>query len=134
MTDWIYQGTTLAQAPDEYLGFVYLITNTQFNKRYIGKKLFWTTKKLPPLKGRKNRRHTKVETDWRDYWSSSPALLKDVAALGTEHFRREILTLCKNKNKMSYEEARLQFSQAVLLSDEWYNGIINCRISSRGLV
>ena len=134
MTDWIYQGTTLEQTPEEYQGFVYLITNLAYNKHYIGKKLFWTTRKLPPLRGRKNKRHQRVETDWRQYWGSSEALLKDLNQLGPEHFRKEILTLCKNKNSLSYEEARMQFSQGVLLSDAWYNGIINCRVTGRGLL
>ena len=29
---------------------------------------------------------------------------------------------------MSYIEAELQFKHKVLLSDDYYNGIINCRI------
>ena len=50
---WIYKGKTIDNIPDEYEGFVYLITNTVTSQKYIGKKLakFKTTK--PPLKGRK---------------------------------------------------------------------------------
>ena len=50
---WTYEGKKINQIPEEYEGFVYLITNTTNNQKYIGKKLakFKTTK--PPLKGKK---------------------------------------------------------------------------------
>ena len=130
---WIYQNSIQEQTPEEYQGFVYLITNTAYNRFYIGKKNYWRIKKLPPLKGRKNKRHKREETDWRDYWGSSTALLKDLEQLGTEHFRREILIQCKTKTDMSYHETRMQFQQGVLLDDSYYNDFIGCRITARGL-
>ena len=36
---WIYKGKTIDNIPDEYEGFVYLITNTVTSQKYIGKKL-----------------------------------------------------------------------------------------------
>jgi len=92
---WTYQGNTLDQIPEEYEGFVYLITNLTNNKKYIGKKLarFKTTK--PPLKGKKNKRRGTKESDWRDYWGSSDRLNEDVVTLGKENFTREILYVCK---------------------------------------
>ena len=53
---WTYQGKKVDKIPDEYEGFVYLITNKTTGQKYIGKKLakFKTTK--PPLKGKKNKR------------------------------------------------------------------------------
>ena len=35
--DWTYQGEKIDAIPDQYEGFVYLITNTTNNKKYIGK-------------------------------------------------------------------------------------------------
>ena len=133
VTDWIYQNQQFTQAPEQYLGYVYLITNTAYNRFYIGKKLFWCTRKLPALKGQKRKRTKIIETDWRDYWGSSEPLLKDIQHLGPELFRREILMLCETKSLMSYHEARLQFERAVLLRDDYYNGIINCRINANSL-
>ena len=52
---------------------------------------------------------------------------------GFKAFDREILRLCKSKGECSYWEAKLQFDNNVLLSDEYYNGIINCKINSRHL-
>jgi len=126
--DWTYQGNIIESIPDGYEGFVYLITNTTNNMKYIGKKLakFKTTK--PPLKGRKNKRRGHKESDWRTYWGSSDHLIADVKTLGEDAFTREILEYCATRGVMSYIEAELQFKHKVLLSDEYYNGIINCRI------
>ena len=125
---WTYQGKTIESIPEEYEGFVYLITNTTNGQKYIGKKLakFKTTK--PPLKGRKNKRRGYKESDWKDYWGSSDKLLVDVEQLGPENFTREILYLCKSRAEMSYIEAREQFDRRVLETDDYYNGIINVRV------
>ena len=130
---WYYNNELITTAPEEYVGFVYEIHDTLNQKYYIGKKLLWRTKKLPPLKGRKNKRHRRIETDWQTYWGSSDALNSVRAEIGDQHFKRKILYWCANKNQMSYFETREQFSRDVLFKDEYYNGIISCRISSRGL-
>lgn len=124
----MYQGKPVESIPDEYEGFVYLITNLTNNKKYVGKKLakFKTTK--PPLKGKKNKRRGYKESDWRDYWGSSDRLNEDVATLGTDKFKREILYFCKSRAELSYLEAREQFERRVLETDEYYNGIINVRV------
>jgi hypothetical protein len=126
--NWTYQGNTIESIPEEYEGFVYLITNLTNNKKYVGKKLarFKTTK--PPLKGKKNKRRGYKESDWRDYWGSSDRLNEDVATLGMNNFTREILYFCKSRAEMSYLEAREQFERRVLETDEYYNGIINVRV------
>ena len=128
MSSWIYQGKEITEIPDEYEGFVYLITNTTTGQKYIGKKLarFKTTK--PPLKGKKNKRRGYKESDWRTYYGSSDRLNADVAELGSDKFTREILYRCKGRGEMSYIEAREQFDRRVLETDEYYNGIINVRV------
>ena len=125
---WTYEGKTIDSIPDEYEGFVYLITNKTNGQKYIGKKLakFKTTK--PPLKGKKNKRRGFKESDWREYWGSSDRLNEDVKNLGEENFTREILYFCKSRAEMSYIEAREQFDRRVLETDEYYNGIINVRV------
>ena len=125
---WTYEGNEIDQIPDDYEGFVYLITNTTTGQKYIGKKLakFKTTK--PPLKGKKNKRRGTKESDWREYYGSSDRLNADVAALGADKFTREILYLCKGRGEMSYIEAREQFDRRVLETDDYYNGIINVRV------
>lgn len=125
---WTYQGNPIHTLPEDCEGFVYLITNTTNGKKYVGKKLAKFKKTRPPLKGRINKRRSKVESDWKDYWGSSDHLNADVAELGEEKFTREILYICKGRGVMSYLEAREQFERRVLESDDYYNGIINVRV------
>ena len=127
---WTYQGKIVEEISEEYIGFVYLITNLTNNKKYIGKKLtkFKVTKK--PLKGKKNKRRSTKESDWRTYWGSSPNLQEDVEKIGPDNFTREILYYCTSRGELSYLEAKEQFDREVLKTDEYYNGIINVRVGS----
>lgn len=133
MSDWQYQGKPYTQAQPAHAGFVYLIHDTHNNRFYIGKKLFWTTRKLPPLKGKQNKRHRRVDSDWRTYWGSSRNLQQQIDLLGQSLFTRTILVLCKTKTDMAYHETRLQIENRVLFRDDFYNDFIGCRITSRGL-
>ena len=130
MSDWKYNGEVVNELPEDVEGFVYLITNLENNRKYVGKKLarFKTTK--PPLKGRKNKRRGFKEIDWRDYWGSSEHLIADVKKLGPNKFMREILHYCPSRGALSYVEAKEQFDRRVLETDEYYNGIINVRVGS----
>lgn len=112
-------------------GFIYLITNNKTGRKYIGKKQCMTVKKMPPLKGRKNKRHVTVETDWRTYTSSSRQLNEDIEELGKDNFTFEILKFCDSKWQLAYEETKIQFEEEVLLKSEYYNDIINCRIRGK---
>jgi hypothetical protein len=122
---WLYKNTELEVVPDDAYGYVYIITNTITNRRYIGKKLFWF-RKTKVVKGKKKR--LKVESDWRDYWSSSDELKADILKLGEENFVREILHICPNKGLCNYLEAREQMDRRVLESEDYYNGQIQCRV------
>ena len=122
---WLYKGSPLEEIPDDAYGFVYLITNNQAGKKYIGKKLFWF-KKTKTVKGKKKR--TKAESDWRAYWSSSDDVKKDVQELGEESFTREILHICPNKGSCNYLEAKEQMLREVLETDQYYNSQIQCRV------
>ena len=115
----------------DYIGYVYCITDLSNDKKYIGKKLFKSTRKLPPLKGQKRKRTKVLESDWMDYYGSSEEVKSLVEEHGGERFRREIIHLCKSKGEMSYLEAKEQFDREVLLSDEYYNEFIGCKIHSR---
>ena len=114
--------------PDDTYGFIYEITNLITNKKYIGKKQMVRRIKRNPLKGKKRKRIDLVESDWKYYTGSSDALNIDIASNGTENFLFKIIKFCNSKFELSYFEAKMQFEKDVLLSDDYYNGIINCRI------
>jgi hypothetical protein len=131
---WYYNGNEVSELPEDAVGFVYLITNTTNGKMYVGKKLAKfakTTYKVVKLKnGTKKRKKikTKIDSDWQQYYGSSPNLTEDVNILGNSNFKREILYYCKSKAECSYIEAREQFSRRVLESDDYYNGHIQVRV------
>ena len=131
---WTYQGNPIEQLPEDCAGFVYIITNLQSQRKYIGKKLakFRKTRqrtvKFKNGNKRKRKIRTQVESDWRDYYGSSPELQKDLELLGKQNFSREILRYCKSKFELSYYEAKYQFDNDVLLDEtKWYNGWIAVR-------
>jgi len=116
--------------PEDAYGFIYEIVNTTNHKKYIGKKQMVRKIRRNPLKGKKRKRIDYIESDWKTYTSSSDALNIDIATLGLDKFVFKILRFCKNKFELSYFEAKEQFDRDVLLSEDYYNGIINCRIGN----
>ena len=131
---WTYREKDILELPEDCVGFVYLITNTTNGRMYIGKKLAKFKRSKAPLKGRRNRRRYKVESDWQDYYGSSDDLTMDIKRLGAENFKREILFYCKSKSELSYVEAREQFSRKVLETKDYYNGHIRVRVHGKGIL
>jgi len=137
---WLYQDQIVDVLPEDCVGFVYMITNITNDRKYIGKKLAKfskTTQRTVKLKNgnkRKKKIRTKVDSDWQDYYGSSPELTKDVEQLGKEKFTREILYYCNSKSECSYIEAREQFSRRVLESKDYYNGHIQVRVHGSHII
>jgi|TARA_R110002126_G_scaffold24222_2_gene84507 hypothetical protein len=131
---WLYKNKEVTEIPAEFIGFVYLITNTTNERKYIGKKLTQFKRTKKPLKGKVNKRRYTVESDWKDYYGSSDELSADVELLGKDKFKREILFWCSSKSELSYIEAREQFTNKVLESKRWYNGHIRVRVHQKGIL
>lgn len=123
---WYYQGQPLTETPAKYVGFVYEIQDLSNGKKYIGKKLFWASRK-------KKGKRVKVESDWQNYYGSSKNLNENRLVEGDNNYYRSILRMCLNRSEMSYFEAKEQFDRDVLLRDDYYNEFIGCKINSRGL-
>ena len=107
---WIYNGNPFTSDDiGEYFGFVYLITNLTNQRKYLGRKYFWSFR---TPKGKK--RKVKSESDWKKYYGSCPELKEDIDRIGKDNFSRTILSLHKTKGKTNYEETRQLFTNNVL--------------------
>lgn len=123
---WEYGGEQ--EIPESFYGFIYIIVNKVTNKKYIGKKQCVSHRTKKPLKGKKNKRHVTKESDWRTYTGSNKTLNEDINNNGISNFNFYIIKFCQSKWELAYEEIKLQLQENVLLSENYYNGIINVRI------
>jgi hypothetical protein len=113
---------------DKTFGFIYEITNTVTNKKYIGKKQCQSRIKRKPLKGKTRNRIDFKESDWKSYTSSSNDLNEEIKTYGKDKFIFKILRICDSKWALAYYEIKEQIDRDVLFKEEYHNGIINCRI------
>lgn len=124
---WLHDNKII-DTPDiqDYIGFVYLITNLHNNKKYIGKKLFKATRRKS-VKGK--RKKVIIDSNWKEYYGSNEILLAETQKIGYSNFKREILRFCKTRGECSYYEAKYQLTSDCLLNpNEWYNSWISVRI------
>jgi hypothetical protein len=132
---WHYNGKPFDETPEEYQGFVYMITELDTGMKYIGKKFFWKPKILPKTKTRKRRVRTRAESDWRKYFGSSKEVQLLVEEKGEDNYHREILKLCKTKGQCSYYEMKYQLEYDVLLKpDEYYNAFVGGKIHRKHIL
>lgn len=113
---WLYSDLPFDGPLDGLEGFIYLITNIETGRAYVGKKHFWSRQK-----DKKTGRRKTKESDWKNYYSSSDDLKEDVLRLGKDKFKREILHLCSYKKEMTFWEQKEQWDRNVLLTDDYYN-------------
>jgi hypothetical protein len=78
-----------------------LVENLITGKKYIGKKSFKSHRKLKGATRKKT-----LESDWRNYFSSSDEIKDDIKLIGKDKFKRTILRLCHYRKEMSYHETR----------------------------
>lgn len=117
--------------PTDKVGFVYVVKEIDTNMVYYGIKKFWQTKKLKPLKGKKNKRHRVYETDWRNYKTSSP-LMQFKIEKNPNNYLMYIMDICESITEMKAKEAYHQLRHYV--NNDWdslYNEVINLRLRIR---
>lgn len=133
---WYYKNKEFDPTHDElssWVGFVYELEDKSNGKKYIGKKLLWSKRRLPPLKGKKRKRVQVKESDWKDYYGSNEEVKGLVESHGGDRFIRRVLRLCKTKGELSYYEAKEQFDKDVLFDPMYYNEFIGLKVHSKHL-
>lgn len=124
---WLWRGKPFTSDDiGDFFGFVYVITNKINNKKYIGRKYFYSTNRIKK-KNRKVRVVVRKESDWHKYYGSSKTLLADINKYGKENFTREILSLHEGRGDVNYHELREQVIRDVLNKDDYYNDNIITR-------
>lgn len=135
----------ISDLPEDTYGFIYVITNINKDRYYVGKKSLksyrWVNiakstyekdSKNPLYRKTKDRKKSKKgkpvwiykklvikETDWLKYTGSCKELNDDIKAGDIVH--KEIIDLAKDKKMLTYLEVKHQFKYDVLESDKWYN-------------
>ena len=72
------------------------------------------------------------ETDEDGTPLDSTHSIHEVCVSTRDAWTREILCFCSSKGSLSYWEAVEQITHRVLENqDQWYNGIVNCRIHAK---
>ena len=90
--------------PDNYFGFVYLITNKKSQRKYIGCKQYWQMRHRKKYK----------PSNWRVYTSSSKELNQDIEKIGKRNFKFEIIQEYLTKRGLHYYEQHYQMKYHVL--------------------
>lgn len=128
MVNWVYKSKKIdciEDLPEDVMGFIYEVT---FNdgKKYLGSKVLYHKRTLPPLKGKKRKRKKVVESDWLTYFGSfkSQELKNNIKSGKLYPVEREILKVCYHKKQLGYHETKLLFTKECIESDRYYNGNI----------
>ena len=104
--------------PDNYFGFVYIITNKKNHRKYIGCKQYWQMRHRKKYK----------PSNWRVYTSSSKELCEEIDKIGKRNFKFEIIQEYTTKRGLHYYEQYYQMKYHVLTAvlegtdqKEYYN-------------
>lgn len=157
MKKWLYKNKVIENLKDlpnlklyqkGWFGFTYVITHIKTEKKYIGRKNFFTKRnvklgKKEIIKLKEERKLLKMrgkvpskklvikESDWVNYWGSNKELLKFIKIEGKDKFTRKILELAYNKKHLTYLETKQLFKNDVLEKEEYFNDNIQARFFSK---
>ena len=131
---WIYKDKTIKSiedVPSGTFGFIYKITNLTNGRKYIGCKQLFSKRKrkfgkreIAAMTDKRLKKYEYVEkeSNWLEYTGSNHELNDDIKK--GHLVEKEILIFVNTKKQLTYYEVKEQFKNAVLESDEWYNGNI----------
>jgi hypothetical protein len=134
---WLYNKgviDSIKQMPQNTFGFIYQATYLPTNEKYLGKKVLYFNRTLPPLKGTKRKRKVVKESDWQTYYGSHEKIKTLLKENKHNNFKREILEFAFNKKHLTYLETKYLFCNNVLENEEYINDNILGKFFRKDLV
>jgi hypothetical protein len=134
---WFYNNEvieSIEQMPQNTFGFVYQSIYIPTNEKYLGKKVLFFNKTLPPLKGFKRKRKIVKESDWLTYFGSHEKIKELLKEGKQDNFKKEILEFAYNKKHLTYLETKYLFCNNVLENNEYINDNILGKFYRKDLV
>jgi hypothetical protein len=134
---WLYNNEvieSIKQMPQNVFGFIYQSIYIPTNEKYLGKKVLFFNKTLPPLKGFKRKRKIVKESDWLTYFGSHEKIKELLKENKQDSFKREILEFAYNKKHLTYLETKYLFCNNVLENTEYINDNILGKFYRKDLV
>jgi hypothetical protein len=129
---WIFNGKQLDEndIPENSIAFLYKITHDNSGRWYIGRKNLHkkVTKNIKSKSGLIKKKTLLVQSDWKDYWSSSDYLKELVAEKGKDEFTREILIFVETASATIYGEEALLYMTGSMFDPLCINGHIRTKI------
>lgn len=132
----------VGESPDPYnsFGFVYAIINLLSGRMYIGKKQYWSRRRVGKP-GTKRRKIKTYPNKWEFYTGSSTDLNRDIEELGKDNFVFILLENSSTKGILHYSEIDLQVTLGVLHAEfpdgtpAFYNKTIaGCKFKPQGTI
>ena len=121
MAHWNYQGRPYTKIEDsKHFGFIYEIKNIATSKKYIGQKSMYA-----------KRGSYFLENDWQKYTGSNDNL--NAAIKSGDEIEKNIIRFCKSKSELNYYETKEILVRDALLSDEYYNDWVSCKVTRKHL-
>ena len=134
---WLYNNEVIKgieQMPKNTFGFIYEATYIPTREKYLGKKVLFFNRTLPPLKGTKRKRKVVKESDWQTYYGSHEKIKTLLKENKQSEFQREILEFAFNKKHLTYLETKYLFCNNVLENEEYINDNILGKFFRKDLV
>lgn len=117
MPSWTYNGrivNEISDMPEGTFGFIYEVVHRPTLRKYIGKKVLYFERTLPPLKGEKKKRKVIKESDWKDYYGSHTEIKALIKEKKQDEFDKRILCFVRTKKLLTYYETKYLFINEVL--------------------